>query len=108
MTTAWAQTCHLNPRTPQPVPATVPENSNIDLFQRTILLTEAMKRLKSHVNAEKYAHCSNPAHLEDLSSDEEETEVPVLSVPIMSSSLLPLPILATLVPDTSPTLPLLR
>jgi len=32
------------------------------------------------MNAEKLAHCSNPNHLEAISSDEEELEVPVLSI----------------------------
>jgi len=42
------------PTSPQLPPAITQENSEIALFQRTVLLTEAMNKLKHHVNQEKH------------------------------------------------------
>ena len=77
------------PSSPQLPPAVTQENSEIALVQRTVLLTEAMNKLKCCVNKEKHAHHSNPNHLEVVSSDEEEIDVPIASIPLTSNSLLP-------------------
>jgi len=50
----------------------------LGLFQRTVLLTEEANKLKCCVNGEKQAHQDNPNHLEVVSSDEEEIEVPIM------------------------------
>jgi len=77
------------PSFPQLSPAVTQENSEIALFQRTMLLAEAMNKLKHRVNQEKHTWCSNPNYLEVVSSNEEEIEVPIMSIPLTSSSLLP-------------------
>ena len=50
-------------------------------------------------------HHVNPNHIEEVSSDEEEIEVPVMSVPLALSSLLPIQTLGTLLSDVPPALP---
>ena len=81
------------PSFPQLSPAVTQENSEIALFQRTVLLTEAMNKFKCHVNKEKHAHHSKPNHLEVVSSDEEEIKVPIVPVPLTSARFYPLKLL---------------
>jgi len=69
---------------------------SLDLFQQTVLLTEGMNVLKCHLNAEKQTRCETPAHLDPISSDEEELLVPISSVPILPLFLSP--------PATGPTI----
>ena len=63
--------------------ATAPEAAT-DLFQCMVILTESMNSLKRCVNSENQSHRNDLAHLEPISSDEEELPVPVASVPIPS------------------------
>ena len=58
----------------------VPQIFDTDLLQRMVLLTEAMNKLKCHVNEEKAARRMNSSYLEEVSSDEEELKVPIASV----------------------------
>jgi len=92
------------PTSPQPMATTTLDFPDMGLFQRAMLLMEAMNRLKFQVHTEKLSHCSNLNHLE-MSSDKEEIEVPISSVPLISSSLLPLQTLENLLSDTSLLLP---
>ena len=71
------------PASLSPMAASVPEILDMDLFQRMVLLTEAMNKLKQQVNKEKYMHYINPSHIEEVSSDKEEIEVPVMSVALL-------------------------
>jgi len=86
---------------PPPVPPSTPQIPDTDLFQRTVLLTEAMNRLKQCINEEKLAHHLNPNHLEEDSSNKEETEVPITSIPL---ALLSQETLGTLLSDMSTVL----
>jgi len=65
------------------------ENIDIGLFQRTVLLTEEMNKLKCHINSEKQKRHDDLNDLEVVSSDEEEIEVPVESIPFMPPPFLP-------------------
>ena len=68
------------PMSLHPAQPATPQIFEMDLFQRMVLLTEAMNKLKQCVNEEKAARDMNPSHLEEVSSDKEELEVPIASV----------------------------
>ena len=81
-----------------------PTTSAMEFFQRMVLLMESTNALKCHVNVEKQAHRDNPAHLELVSSDEEELPLPVSSVPLMPIPTMgPVPLLVNNEPDALPT-----
>src|SRR5882672_4376481 len=74
------------------LPAAPPsENAlaSLDLCQHTVILTEGMNALKRRINAEKQSRRENPGHLDPISSDEEEVQIPIAAVPI--STVLPSP-----------------
>ena len=75
-----------------------------NLFQLAIVLTENLNTLKCCVNAEKQARSMDPSNDEEVSTDEEEVDMPVSSVPLVSVSHTLQQLPATL--DTMPTLPL--
>src|SRR5882672_7388755 len=96
------------PLSPSHAVGNVPVSDGEDLFQRTVLLTEAMNRLKRRVNEEKHACHLNQNHIEVVSSDEEELDVPIASIPLASNVFPPLaplnslPTVLPLEPDPEP------
>jgi len=100
------------PSEPEDTPPASPElimpfyvlalTQDMDLFQCLVLPTESVNSLEYHVNIEKQTSHDNPAHIEEVSSDKEEIEIPVLTIPLMLYSL---PFSQTLAPGPSFPLP---
>jgi len=47
-----------------------------------LLLTENMSALKCHINIEKQSCNDDPAHMDTVSEDEEELEIPMYTMSI--------------------------
>jgi len=61
--------------------------STPDLFCLAIILAENLNTLKQHINAKKQARRDDPNHVEAVSEDEEDVDLPVSAVPVSLSSM---------------------
>ena len=58
----------------------VPADGNLEQFQRLLLLTESVNKLRQQLNADRQARCADPAHTTAVSDDEPDKLLLVNSI----------------------------